>query len=146
MRIHIKRIALGAAAALGLTAIAGIAGAATDFGQFIEGEHQAHSMQNFGIAQALTASSQDQITAATANADPTKLVTLAKQLKAKVVAVVPDAPNVDMMVLWPNDTNPTWIIACNEQDPPDVDSCDPHLGRFHREYHESGLDLCKQSK
>src|SRR4029079_837096 len=55
------------------------------------------------------------INQATATADPTKLVTLAKSLKASVVAVVDNAPNIDQMALWPNDSSPTHIIACNEQ-------------------------------
>jgi hypothetical protein len=49
-------------------------------------------------------------------ADPTKLVTLAKGLQAHVVTAVPNAaPNFDMMVLWPNDQNPTHLIVANEE-------------------------------
>jgi hypothetical protein len=63
----------------------------------------------------LQASATGSIPFAQADADPTKLATLAQPLKAKVVARIPGAPNVDMMALWPNDTNPTLLIACNEQ-------------------------------
>src|SRR6185295_15746098 len=51
-----------------------------------------------------------------ANADPTSLVTLAKGLHARVLSAGPAlGSNIDMMALWPNDTNPTHLIACNEQ-------------------------------
>jgi hypothetical protein len=110
----LKRAALLAVAGLSLS-VAGLALAGGDFGQDVENQARAKSNQNFGVVQPLDASSQASIDAATANADPTKLATLAKQLKARTVAVVPSAPNVDMMALWPNDANPTHIIACNEQ-------------------------------
>src|SRR4029079_8057366 len=43
-------------------------------------------------------------------------VTLAKGLHARVLSARPDlAPNIDMMALWPTASNPTHIIACNEQ-------------------------------
>ncbi len=115
MRLSFRQIALGAAAALGVMAIAGIAGARGDFGQDIENQARAHSNQNFGIGKPLEESSTTNINAATALADPTKLATLAKGLDAKTVAVVDGAPNIDMIALWPNDTNPTHLIACNEQ-------------------------------
>jgi hypothetical protein len=54
---------------------------------------------------------------AQALADPTKLVTLAKGLKASVVAAGPDdnvGPNSDQMVLWPP-AHPTFLIAVNEE-------------------------------
>jgi secreted PhoX family phosphatase len=51
-----------------------------------------------------------------AESDPTELVTLAKGLHARVVSANPAlGSNIDMMALWPNDTNPTHLIACNEQ-------------------------------
>ncbi|MFO1435536.1 MAG: DUF839 domain-containing protein, partial [Gammaproteobacteria bacterium] len=51
----------------------------------------------------------------TGNSNPAAFVTAAPGLN---VSVVSNAANlgvaIDMMVLWPNDTNPTHIIACNE--------------------------------
>jgi secreted PhoX family phosphatase len=70
----------------------------------------------FGVKEAVKKSSTESISAADAEADPTKLITLADGLKAKVVSA--DAAlgaNIDMMALWPNDKRPTHIIACNEQ-------------------------------
>lgn len=109
------RVAVATGALVGALAAGAVAMAGPDFGQSIENQGRAHSMQNFGIVQPLDASSQLSIDAATATADPTKLATFAKQLNARTVAVVNGAPNIDMMALWPNDTNPEWLIACNEQ-------------------------------
>jgi secreted PhoX family phosphatase len=73
-------------------------------------------MKFFGVTGQLAQSSTASIDAATANADPTKLVTLAKGLTAKVISASANlAPNIDQMALWPNDTAPTHIIACNEE-------------------------------
>lgn len=102
---------LAAAGALMLTVAVGAAG---DFGSDVEHDIEAKSMQLFGINEALDASSSASITMAEASTDPLKLVTLSKHLSARVVTKAA-APNVDMMALWPNDTNPEWIIACNEQ-------------------------------
>jgi hypothetical protein len=87
-----------------------------DFGLFRDHQMEAHSNQLFGIIEAVEASSTDSVDGATAEADPTSLVTLAKGLHARVVTARPNAgPNIDMMALWPNDRNPTHLIACNEQ-------------------------------
>lgn len=115
MRFGLGRPALAAGAALGALALATVVLAGPDFGQHVENQARAHSMQNFGITQPLAASSQQSIDAATADADPTRLATFAKQLNARTVAVVAGAPNVDMMAFWPNGTDPEWLIACNEQ-------------------------------
>jgi len=110
-----RRLAFASTAVVGALALGAIALAGPDFGQSVENQAKAHSMQNFGIVQPLESSSQTSIDAATANANPLKLATFAKQLTARVVAVVPSAPVIDMIALWPNDTNPEWLIACNEQ-------------------------------
>ena len=116
-----RRVALGAvAAAAGALALGGLAFGAGDLGLDLQNQVNAHSNQAFGIVQPLQASSTQSIDAATASADPTKLVTLAKQLKAKTVAVVDGAPNLDMMSLWPSDSDPQWIIDCNEQGNGDI--------------------------
>lgn len=94
--------------------IAGAALGAQDWGLFIENQTRAHSNQLFGIKKPLERSSTQQVTAAEATADPTRLVTLASGLKAEVVTSSAGA-NTDMMALWPNDTEPTHLITCNEQ-------------------------------
>ncbi len=106
-------IALVVALGIGLV---GSALAGLDFGLDTQHRLNARSQPLFGVGKPVDASSQDSIDAATAEADPTKLVTLAKGLKAKVVTKAANAgPNIDMMALWPNDTDPTWLIACNEE-------------------------------
>jgi hypothetical protein len=75
-----------------------------DFGLFRDNQLDAHSEQLFGIVAPVEASSTDSIDAETAAADPTKLVTLAKGLLARVVAAgdgVP--PNIVMSALWTNE-------------------------------------------
>ena len=97
-----------------------VAAAATgfDFGLFRDGQLNAHSEQLFGIVSPVDASSELSIGALEAEADPRKLVTLAKGLSVRVVADLPNTPpNIDMMALWPNDQNPTHLIACNEEGP-----------------------------
>jgi secreted PhoX family phosphatase len=64
----------------------------------------------------LRAPSTASVDAATAQANPLSLLTLAPGLKAEVVSAQANlGANTDMMTLWPNDKNPTHIIACNEQ-------------------------------
>src|ERR1051325_9547760 len=108
-----------------LTCAAGLAAASAgavqafgsyDFGLFRDAQLDAHSEQLFGIVSPVPESSTDSIGATDANADPTKLVTLAKGLQAHVITSVPNAPpNFDMMALWPNDQNPTHLIVANEE-------------------------------
>jgi secreted PhoX family phosphatase len=87
-----------------------------DFGLFRDNQIEAHSEQLFGVVSAVDASSTESIGATDANADPTSLVTLAKGLRAHVLSAVPNlAPNIDQMVLWPNDQNPTHLIVANEE-------------------------------
>jgi len=85
------------------------------FGLFNVSRHS-DSEQLFGIVSPVDASSTDSIDAVTADADPTKLVTLAKGLSAHVLSAQSNlGPNIDQMVLWPAGPNPTHIIACNEE-------------------------------
>src|SRR5262245_3667094 len=89
-----------------------------DFGLFRDHQLDAHSPQLFGINKPIEQSSTESVSAATAEADPTSLITVAKGLKVRVVSAAPNlAPNIDMMALWPDDANPTHLIACNEQGP-----------------------------
>jgi secreted PhoX family phosphatase len=58
----------------------------------------------------------ESITAPVAESDPTRLVTLARGLNARVVSAAPSlGANTDMMALWPDDHFPTHLITCNEQ-------------------------------
>lgn len=89
---------------------------AVDFGQKVELLAKAQSLSLFGVISPLGASSTASLTAAQADSDPAGLVTLAPGLTAKVVSADPNlGANTDMMALWPNDTHPTHLIACNEQ-------------------------------
>lgn len=88
---------------------------ADDFGQNRDHQLDAHSLQLFGIKGTLGASSVQSVDAATAEADPLSMVTLAASLHARVIASSTAlAANIDMMALWPRE-NPTHLIVCNEQ-------------------------------
>ena len=101
--------------ALGI-GLVGSALAGLDFGLDEQNLLASKSQVLFGLGKPIDDSSQDSIDQATAEADPTDLVTLANGLSAKVVTAAANAgPNIDMMAPWPNATNPTWLIACNEQ-------------------------------
>jgi len=87
-----------------------------DFGSFRDHLLKEHSNKLFGVWKPLDASSLESITAAQANADPTRLVTVARGLHVRVISAAPDlGANIDMMAFWPDDKHPTHIIACNEQ-------------------------------
>jgi secreted PhoX family phosphatase len=103
---------------LGLGAVlvfAGSAWGAADFGSQVQ--HQLHSQSTslFGVGKPLEASSSSSITQQEALAHPTHLVTLANSLKATVVTAGTAPAVLDQMALWPDDTHPQWLIACNEQ-------------------------------
>jgi hypothetical protein len=105
--------ALVVALAIGLV---GSALAGLDFGLDEQNLLASKSQALFGVGKPIDASSPDSIDQATAESDPTDLVTLGNGLSAKVVTAAANAgPNIDMIALWPNATNPTWLIACNEQ-------------------------------
>ena len=117
--LHVRKLALASMLGLGL---AGHAAADEDFrgfrdfGSFRDHLLKQQSRKLFGVDEPVAASSRESITAAVANADPTRLVTLAKGLHARVASAAPNlAPNVDMIALWPDDRNPTHLIFCNEQ-------------------------------
>jgi secreted PhoX family phosphatase len=119
MSQHVRKLAL--VSTLGL-ALAGSAAADEDFrgfrdfGSFRDNLLKQQSKKLFGFDEPLAASSRESVAAAVANADPTRLVTLARGLHARVVSAAANlGANIDMMALWPDDRNPTHIIACNEQ-------------------------------
>ncbi len=87
-----------------------------DFGLLRDHLLKEQSEKLFGVDEPLAASSTASITAAVANADPTRLATLARGLHARVVSAAANlGANIDMMALWPDDRHPTHLIACNEQ-------------------------------
>jgi hypothetical protein len=86
-----------------------------DFGTFRDGMLRAFSVMLFGINSPLGASSAQSIDAATANADPRKLVTTAHGLRVRVASAAANlGANIDMMAPWPDAARPTHLIVCNE--------------------------------
>ncbi|HVP28538.1 MAG TPA: alkaline phosphatase PhoX [Myxococcota bacterium] len=107
---------IAALAGVGLAA-SGFALGAFDFGLQRDFLMKIQSFALFGVIAPVDASSTASIDAATANANPAALATVAKGLKVRVVTAAANAgANIDMMALWPDDIQPTHLIACNEQD------------------------------
>jgi len=115
-------VAVAVAAAVALTAAGAMA--AFSFGVFRDQQLAQRSESLFGVGQPLARSSTRQIGKATALAHPTALVTLADGLHAHVVTTNGPAV-IDQISLWPNATDPRWLIACNEED-----TTDPGLVRI----------------
>ena len=105
-------VAIGSIVAIGATTV--IAKFDSGFGVQRDQELQDHSEKLFGVGKPLAESSSVQLTQAQAQADPTKLATLAKKLKARVVTTQGPAVD-DQIALWPNSEKPTHLIVCNEQ-------------------------------
>ena len=99
---------------------AGLASAGDfDFGKWRDHHLDAFANLLFGLHQPLAESSSESVDAGTAEADPTTLATVAGGLELHVASSAADlGSNIDMMALWPNDTSPTHLIACNEVDDP----------------------------
>jgi hypothetical protein len=94
------------------------------FGVFRDHELAGRSNHLFGVDKPLDASSSASISQAEAQADPTRLATLAKGLHARVVTT--QGPTVDDQIsLWPDSKNPKFLIVCNEDD-----STEPGLVRI----------------
>jgi secreted PhoX family phosphatase len=116
MRKRTRWVVLSAFAALvvvvGVSASGGI-----DWGLKVQNEMNHEADHLFGVERGLSSSSTSSLTQAQALADPASLVTLAKGLRAKVVAAGPDdnvGANADQMVLWPQ-SHPTHLILVNEE-------------------------------
>ena len=102
--------------ALALAVALASSASAADFGEITEALARAQAERLFGIRGTLRASSTLSLTAAEAQASPARLVTVAPGLRVSVVSAHANlGPNIDQMLLWPNDRRPTHIIACNEQ-------------------------------
>jgi hypothetical protein len=110
------RLAIATTVFLTATLAAGAAGAFTDFGSFVQAQLRHRAPSLFGVSGPLARSSTASLGAAEATAHPERLATVARSLKARVVSHGVAAPNLDQSALWPNDTNPSWLITCNEQE------------------------------
>jgi hypothetical protein len=135
-----RLLAIIAVASVGLL-FAGAALAASDFGSDRDRRLANASDDLFGVGKPVPASSTQSIDAATANADPTKLITLAKGLRARVVTTTSGA-NTDMMDFWPNDSKPTHLITCNEQGTADPGVQRINLGTGATETIVTGTTAC----
>jgi secreted PhoX family phosphatase len=111
--MNIKNISLVLSTALTVPVANAGDFAKPDFGRSVESLAQDHASLLFGTKGVLGDSSLAQALSTDAGCD---LITLARGLKCNVVSEKSNlAPNIDMMVLYPNDSAPTHIIACNEQ-------------------------------
>jgi len=115
MRLITKARITAVAALMAFAALAGIATGQQDIGLLHQNLNESQSTAAFGIGKILDESSTASLTAAEINANPAAVVTLAKGLEARVVTAGVAAPNVDMMVPWPDNADPTHLIVCNEQ-------------------------------
>ena len=113
--ITTKRLGLATVVGTGMAVILGVVAlAASDFGSEVESRLNNQSNNLFGVTKTVPASSAASISAEEAEADPTRLVTLARGLEAHVITTE-TAPNTDMIALWPDSSAPSHLIACNEQ-------------------------------
>ena len=86
-----------------------------DFGLFRDGQLEALSNPLFGFNGSVPNSTAS-VDAATANADPRKLVSVAHGLNVQVASARAElGANTDQMAFWPDDVHPTHLIAMNEQ-------------------------------
>jgi hypothetical protein len=144
MRFSRRTVAL-ALGALTFVIAAGVAFAGfEDWGLNVQTQLQNKSRPLFGVGQPLTESSNVDLDAAQALADPAGLITVAKGLKVSVVAAGPEdnaGPNIDQMVLWPKQ-NPQYIIACNEQGAAQPALQKINLANGHATTIASGISSC----
>lgn len=111
--------AVGVVVSVLLVAGAAVAASNFSFGVYRDKTLAGLSQSLYGFGKPLAQSSSAQVSASAAQADPTSLVKLAGGLTAHVVSTQGGA-NADQITLWPNSTNPKWLIACNESDPTEV--------------------------
>jgi len=138
------RRGLIALAIVGFTTSATAVGSwSLNFGLYRDNQLRAHSQQLFGVGKPLEASSTEDIGGVLAEADPRKLVTLAGGLRVDVLSAQASlGPNVDMMALWPDDSNPTHLILCNEEGEAEPGVQRVRLATGAVETIMSGLDSC----
>ena len=104
MRKRLGFLAVTVAALAVIGSATAFANGMLDFGVARDQHMAAMSSELFGVKKPIAESSTQSIDQATAAADPTKLVTLAKGLRAHVVTTQGPAVD-DQITLWPNDTN-----------------------------------------
>lgn len=110
-RLGIVALAVATTLTVGTAAFAK---SAFDFGVSRDHDLASSSSDLFGVKTPIAESSTKSISQAEALGDPTKLATLAKGLRARVVTT--QGPAVDDQIsLWPNDRNPAYLIVCNEE-------------------------------
>ena len=102
------------AGAISAALMVGAALAGSDVGQQNQQRLGDKAKDLFGFDKPIAASSTVSADLAAARANPTKLVTLAKGLKARVITSGNAGAVLDQMVLWPPTGTATHIIACNE--------------------------------
>src|SRR5262245_6135730 len=124
VRMRRKLVLVGAVVLAMAMAGVAVANGPCDWGLFRDRQLASHSVPVFGVGKPLPASSSTQVTKQQALADPQSLFTLANGLQARVVTTQ-SAPVIDQISLWPNDANPQWLIACNEDG-----TSDPGLQRI----------------
>jgi hypothetical protein len=124
-----------------------VAGAATsyDFGWHRDKDLANLSYKLYGVGEPVAQSSTKQLTQGQALADPTKLVTLAKGLHAHVVTTQGPTSD-DQITLWPNDRNPTYLIACNEDDSTEPGVVRISLATGHVSTIVTGTDDCDPTR
>jgi hypothetical protein len=111
-----KSLMIPAVAGVAVLLGVGVAAAGDPFGFGVlrDTELRALSGQLFGVGRPLPESSTLQVSQADAQADPTRLATLAKGLRAKVVTTQGPVTD-DQISLWPDSEHPTHLIVCNEE-------------------------------
>ena len=114
MRVSPRTVALALGALTFVLVVGAAVAAFDDWGLDRQTQLQNKSHPLFGVGQPLDESSNANLDAAQALADPAGLITVAKDLDVSVVSAGKAAPNIDQMVLWPQG-NPQYIIACNEE-------------------------------
>jgi secreted PhoX family phosphatase len=113
-----KLVVCGVAAAL---ASAAAIASPPDFGQKVEALARSQALRLFGVFGVLAGSSSTDLSLAQIDADPRSAVNVARGLSVRLVSGAANlGTSIDMMVLWPDDSAPTHIIACNEAGPADV--------------------------
>jgi secreted PhoX family phosphatase len=106
-------------AVVGIASSVGASGGGFDFGVWRDKQLRLAARFLFGVDKPLKESSHESVDAATAEADPRTLATVAKGLRVRVVTRAANAgENLDMIAFWPNSSHPTHLVACNETDDP----------------------------
>jgi hypothetical protein len=109
-----KHVVIGIVLLAGVMTGVAVANGPFDWGVVRDRQLANHSWVAFGVGQPLAKSSSHQVTKQQALANPLSLFTLANGLHARVVST-DAAPVIDQISLWPNDSHPRWLIACNEE-------------------------------